>query len=65
MIVGLPSPEVERYVSRRELAQIMGVSVDTVKRLEKKGMPRVKFGQRTVRYRASVAVAWARAHGSG
>lgn len=59
-VVGLPRPETEAYVTRRQLAEMMAVSVDTVKRLDRAGMPRAVFGSRTVRYRPSVAIAWAR-----
>ena len=61
-VLGLQRPEQERYITRAELAQLMGVSTSTIRRLEKKGLPRVMFGRQTVRYRASVAVAWARAN---
>lgn len=36
---GLPVPEPERYVSRTELAKLMGVSTKTVDRLVREGMP--------------------------
>jgi len=49
----------ERYVSRAELARIMGVSVATVDRLVSEGMPSVTWSRRTRRFRASVAIAWA------
>jgi excisionase family DNA binding protein len=42
-------PEPEHYLTRAELARILGVSKDTVKRLEKRGLPRVVFGERLVR----------------
>lgn len=51
----------ERYVTRRELATLMGVSIDTVDRLVSDGMPSVTWGRRTRRFRASVAIAWAAA----
>ena len=54
----------ERYVTRRELAAIMGVSNDTVDRLREEGMPSVTWGRRTRRFRASVAVAWAASRSS-
>jgi hypothetical protein len=57
--VGPPTRVVERYVSRAELARIMGVSVATVDRLVTEGMPSVTWGRRTRRFRASVAIAWA------
>ncbi len=55
----LHSPE--RYVTRRELAALMGVSIDTVDRLVADGMPSVTWGRRTRRFRPSVAIAWAAA----
>lgn len=54
------TPEPERYVTRPELAQMMGVSVATVDRLVAEGMPSVTWGRRTRRFRASIAIAWAR-----
>jgi|GEM_PF-4047893 len=50
---------VEPFVSRRELARLMGVSIDTVDRLVVEGMPSVTWGRRTRRFRASVAIRWA------
>lgn len=49
----------ERYVDRRELAALLGVSVSTVDRLVKEGMPSVTWGRRTRRFKPSVAIAWA------
>lgn len=49
----------ERYVSRAELARIMGVSVATVDRMVAEGMPSVTWGRRTRRFKPSVAIAWA------
>lgn len=57
---GLAVPEPERYVSRRELAELMGVSERTVDRLVADGMPSETWGRRTRRFRPSVAIAWAR-----
>jgi hypothetical protein len=42
---------VERYVSRAELAAIMGVSLATVDRMVAEGMPSVTWGRRTRRFR--------------
>lgn len=47
----------ERYVSRAELARIMGVSVATIDRLVCEGMPSETWGRRTRRFRPSVALA--------
>jgi predicted DNA-binding transcriptional regulator AlpA len=53
----------ERFVTQREMAEIMGVSVKTVYRLTLAGMPSVVFLKRTRRYRPSVALAWCAARG--
>jgi hypothetical protein len=53
------SPMVERYVSRSELAGIMGVSLATVDRMVAEGMPSVTWGRRTRRFRPSDAISWA------
>jgi phage terminase Nu1 subunit (DNA packaging protein) len=53
-----PAGGPERYVTRPELAEMMGVSIDTVDRLVSDGMPSVTWGRRTRRFRASVAIAW-------
>jgi hypothetical protein len=59
-----PSPSVvEPYVSRYELARLMGVSVATVDRMVAEGMPSVTWGRRTRRFRPSVAIAWAAERG--
>lgn len=59
-VYGLPVPEPERYVSRKELADIMGVSVKTIDRFVREGMPSETWGVRSRRFRPSVAIAWAR-----
>ena len=50
----------EAYVTRGQLAARMGVSVDTIDRLVRDGMPSVRWGRRTRRFLASEAIAWAR-----
>lgn len=60
-VIGLPRPENERYVSRRELAEMMGVSVRTVDTFRAEGMPCERWGTQAVRFRPSHAMAWARA----
>lgn len=60
-VVGLPTNLPEPYLTRQQLADLMGVSVDTIDRLRKQGMPSVRWGRRTVRFRASTAIAWANA----
>lgn len=61
----MPVPEPERYVTARELADLMGVSLSTIQRLTREGMPSVTWGRRTRRYRASVAIGWAKARERG
>jgi phage terminase Nu1 subunit (DNA packaging protein) len=60
-VVGLPVPELERYVTRAQLAGMMGVHVNTVDKLVKQGMPSETWGLRTRRFKPSTAIAWARA----
>lgn len=51
----------ERYVTTRELAQIMSLSERTIKRMVAAGMPSETFGMsRTRRFLPTEAVAWAR-----
>jgi phage terminase Nu1 subunit (DNA packaging protein) len=56
-------PAGERYVSRRELAGMMGVSLATVDRMVAEGMPSVTWGRRTRRFSASQAISWAAERG--
>jgi hypothetical protein len=58
---GIAVPQVEPYITRRELARLMGVCVGTIDRLTREGMPSTTWGRRTRRYRASTAIAWAQA----
>lgn len=58
-VSALPVLEPERFISRVELAERMGVSVATVDRMVRDGMPSVTWGRRTRRFRASVAIQWA------
>jgi phage terminase Nu1 subunit (DNA packaging protein) len=57
----MPTAEPERYVTRAELAAIMGVSLPTIDRMVRAGMPSETWGMRARRFRPSVALAWARA----
>ncbi len=51
---------IERYVNRRELAELMGVSETTIKRMVATGMPSETWGmRRTRRFLPSRAMAWA------
>ena len=53
----------EPFVSRQELARLMGVSVATVDRMVAEGMPSVTWGRRTRRFRPSIAIGWATEQG--
>lgn len=61
----MPPDERERYVDRRRLAELMGVSVSAVDRMVRAGMPSETWGMRARRFRPSAALAWAREQGSG
>lgn len=50
----------ERYVSRLEIAEIMGVSPRTIDRWCGEGLPHETWGMRTKKFRASEVVEWAR-----
>jgi predicted DNA-binding transcriptional regulator AlpA len=58
-IAGLPVPSPEPYINRKELAAIMSVSLSTIDQMRREGLPFVTWGRRTVRFRASAALAWA------
>ena len=51
----------EPYVDRKQLAKTMGVSVATIDRMVRDGMPSETWGLRTRRFRVSSALAWAHA----
>lgn len=59
-VIGLPVPEQERYMSRKQLAEHMGVSVRTIDRFAKEGMPHEDWGLKCRRFLPSRAIAWAR-----
>lgn len=61
-VAAIASREPERYVSRVDLARLMGLSVATVDRMVAAGMPSETWGRRTRRFRPSAALAWARAY---
>jgi phage terminase Nu1 subunit (DNA packaging protein) len=50
----------EAYVDRKQLAELMGVSVATIDRMVRAGMPSETWGIRSRRFLASQALAWAR-----
>jgi phage terminase Nu1 subunit (DNA packaging protein) len=54
------APSTERYVTASELAELMGVSVRTVKAWTSQGLPSETWGMRARRYLPSEAIAWAR-----
>lgn len=49
----------EPYITRTRLAERMGVSVQTVDRMRRAGMPSVQWGRRTRRFLASECIRWA------
>lgn len=60
--VSIRGPEKpERWVDARELAELMGVSVATIRRMTAQGMPSVTWGRRTRRFQPSAVIAWAQA----
>ena len=58
----IPVPERERYMTRKQLADHMGVSLTTIDRWVAAGMPSETWGLRARRFRPSIAIAWVRAH---
>ena len=54
----------ERYVTAAELAELLGVSLRTVKAWTSEGMPSESWGMRVRRYQPSAAIAWARNRGT-
>jgi transcriptional regulator with XRE-family HTH domain len=59
---GLPTQPPEPFVTRKELAAILGVSVGTVDNMRRAGMPSVRWGPRARRFKPAEAIAWAQAH---
>jgi hypothetical protein len=56
----------EGYVDARQLAAIMGISVRTVRRMTRDGMPSETWGMsRCRRYLPSAAIAWAQGCSGG
>jgi hypothetical protein len=56
---GAPPPAPEHYVTRADLARILGVSTKTVDRMVGAGMPSEVWGKRARRFLPSEAIAWA------
>lgn len=52
-------PVTDELVTRDELALLMRVSVSTIDRMHKEGMPAVTWGRRLIRFRVREAMAWA------
>lgn len=52
--------EAEDYLDRAQLAKRMGVSVDTIDRWRKAGMPSETWGMRKRVFRPSLCIAWRR-----
>jgi hypothetical protein len=55
---------IEPLVTRVELAELLGCSEDTIDEMRRAGMPWIRWGSRLVRFEATAAVAWLKAHGS-
>jgi excisionase family DNA binding protein len=52
-------PDIPIYISRREVAEKIGVHTETIKRATKRGeLPVEKFNSRLLRYRLSDVNAW-------
>lgn len=52
-------PVPDELVTREELAEMMRVSVPTIDRMRREGMPVVTWGRRLVRFRVREAISWA------
>ncbi|HEU4975708.1 MAG TPA: hypothetical protein VFT50_11505 [Baekduia sp.] len=52
-------PIPDELATREELAEIMRVSVPTIDRMRRDGMPYVTWGRRLVRFRVRDAILWA------
>jgi excisionase family DNA binding protein len=56
-----PPAVADELVTREELAEILRVSVPTVDRMRRAGMPHHTWGRRLIRFRVREAMAWAEA----
>lgn len=54
----------EPYLDRREIAEVLGVHVNTIDRMVKDGLPSETWGRRVRRFRASECIDWARRRSS-
>jgi phage terminase Nu1 subunit (DNA packaging protein) len=62
-VTAITTPEAEEYVDRKQLAKLMGISVQSVDRLVADGMPSETWGMRSRRFKPSVSIRWARQRG--
>lgn len=53
-----PIQQLEPFVTRVQLAEHLGVSMKTIERWEKRGLPHHRWGPRIIRYRVSEAKLW-------
>jgi predicted DNA-binding transcriptional regulator AlpA len=56
----VPGERPEPFLTRAQLAEIIGVSTDTVDRMRQRGMPSETWSARSVRFRFSDVEAWHR-----
>lgn len=59
----LPTPVTERYVGRRELAGLLGISLRQLDRFRSEGMPEERWGMRKPMFRPSLCLQWVRERG--
>ncbi len=59
-VIEFPDRSPEPYISRQQMAALMGISLDRLDYLVREGMPSQTWGLRRRVFRASVALAWAR-----
>lgn len=55
-----PVPNAEPLVTREQLAEIMGVGLNTLDDFRRAGMPEIRWGRRLVRFEPSRCLAWLR-----
>jgi excisionase family DNA binding protein len=60
---GLPPSTPEPYLTRKQVAERMGLSLSTIDRFIAEGAPCERFGMRAVRFQWSQIIAWARERG--
>ncbi|HTI70870.1 MAG TPA: helix-turn-helix domain-containing protein [Candidatus Limnocylindria bacterium] len=52
----------QRYINRRAVARMLGVSTRTVDNLVRQGCPHIKLGYRSVRFEPDQVATWLRDH---